>query len=184
MCPNLRKALFKELRPGYLSLAVDKSAIKTTIYEHPEFVTFRKEMEAVFTDWRDTAANVLNGLEKGFKPKAIIAELSESLLVHYASKPLIAHYDVYQHIMEYWEMTMKDDCYILSEDGWVAETRRIIEKDKKGKEKDKGWTCDLIPKELVISRYFVEEQAALEKLVAKLESISSQSAELLSLIHI
>jgi hypothetical protein len=28
-------------------------------------------------------------------------------------------------------------------DGWKAETYRIIEKDKKGKEKDKGWTCDL-----------------------------------------
>ncbi len=178
VCPNLRSALFTELRPGYLRLAVDKSAIKETIYEHPEFVSFKDEMEAVFADWRDTAATKLKGLEVGCKPKAVIAELSESLLSHYASKPLIAHYDVYQHIMEYWETTMKDDLYMLSEDGWVAETRRIIETDKKGKEKDKGWTCDLIPKELLVARYFADENGALEKLEAELESIASKAAEL------
>ncbi len=178
VCPTLRKALFTELRPGYLSLSVDKSAIKQTIYEHPEFVAFKDEMEAVFADWRDTAAVRLKGLEVGCKPKAIIAELSESLLAHYASKPLIAHYDVYQHIMEYWATTMNDDCYMISEDGWVAETRRIIETDKKGKEKDKGWTCDLIPKELLVARYFSEQQAAIETLEAELESIASQAAEL------
>jgi type I restriction enzyme M protein len=34
---------------------------------------------------------------------------------------------------------------------------RIIEKDKKGKEKDKGWTCDLVPKALIVARYFATE---------------------------
>ena len=37
-------------------------------------------------------------------------------------------------------------------DGWEAETYRIIEKDKKGKERDKGWTCDLVPKGLIVAR--------------------------------
>ena len=37
----------------------------------------------------------------------------------------------------------------------------LSEKDKKGKEKDKGWTCDLIPKSLIVARYFADEQEAL-----------------------
>ena len=43
---------------------------------------------------------------------------------------------------------MQDDCYLIAADGWVAKTARILETDKKGKTKDKGWTCDLIPKPL------------------------------------
>src|SRR5437867_13187091 len=40
VCPGLRETLFKPNRPGYLDLAVDKTAIKSTIYEHPEFAAF------------------------------------------------------------------------------------------------------------------------------------------------
>ena len=52
VCPQLRKALFKPNRPGYLDLAVDKPAIKSTIYEHPEFAAFIAGMNAHFTAWR------------------------------------------------------------------------------------------------------------------------------------
>ena len=91
-------------------------------------------------------------------PKEVIAALAEGLLAHYADKPLIDQYDVYQHLMDYWAETMQDDCYLIAADGWKAETYRIIEKDKKGKEKDKGWTCDLVPKALIVARYFAKEQ--------------------------
>src|SRR5205823_1155047 len=37
VCPQLRQTLFKTNRPGYFDLAIDKSATKPTIYEHPEF---------------------------------------------------------------------------------------------------------------------------------------------------
>ena len=62
--------------------------------------------------------------------------------------------------MDYWAETMQDDCYFIASEGWKAETYRVIETDKKGKEKDKGWVCDLIPKALIVARYFSEEQAA------------------------
>ena len=70
--------------------------------------------------------------------------------------------------MDYWAETMQDDCYLIAADGWKAETYRVIEKDKKGKEKDKGWTCDLIPKALIVARYFAAEQAAIDQLAADL----------------
>ena len=40
ICPQLRQTLFKECRPSYLSLSVDKAEIKATIYGHPEFAAF------------------------------------------------------------------------------------------------------------------------------------------------
>ena len=80
--------------------------------------------------------------------------------------------------MDYWAETMQDDCYLLAHDGWKAETYRIIEKDKKGKEKDKGWTCDLIPKALIVARYFAKEQEAIDQLTGELESVTARLNEL------
>ncbi|WP_440945306.1 type I restriction-modification system subunit M [Methanosarcina sp. T3] len=178
VCPQLRQALFTEIRPGYLELAVDKTAIKSAIYEHPEFAAFTAGMNAHFAAWRATTSAMLRQLEPGFYPKEIIAGLSENLLAHYADKPLINQYDIYQHLMDYWTETMQDDCYLIADEGWKAKTFRIIERDKKGKEKDKGWTCDLVPKPLTVARYFAKEQEAIDKLSAELESITANMTEL------
>ncbi|WP_437194491.1 type I restriction-modification system subunit M [Planctomicrobium sp. SH527] len=174
ICPGLRKALFKKNRAGYVDLAIDKSAIKTTIYEHPEFTSFIDGMNDHFATWRKKQAKKLKAHEIGIRPKELIAELSEGLLNHYHGKPLINAYDVYQHIMDYWAESMQDDCYLIAADGWKAETYRIIEKDKKGKQKDKGWACDLVPKSVIVARYFTEQQAALDEMSASLETLSSQ----------
>ena len=48
VCPNLRQVLFKASRPGYVDLAVEKAAIKSTIYGHPEFAVFITGMNAHF----------------------------------------------------------------------------------------------------------------------------------------
>jgi len=178
VCPKLRRALFADLRPGYVRLAGDKAAIKPTIYEHPEFARFMAGMEAHFTDWRTKTAAALKALKPGCHPKTVIADLGESLLAHYTDKPLIGRYNVYQHLMDYWAATMQDDCYLIAADGWKAETTRIIEKDKKGKEKDKGWTCDLVPKSLIVARYFAKEQKAITALEAELENLTAQMTEL------
>jgi type I restriction enzyme M protein len=73
---------------------------------------------------------------------------------------------------------MQDDCYLIAADGWKAETYRVIETDKKGKQKDKGWACDLAPKELLVARFFAKEQGAIDGLAAVLESVDAQLAEL------
>ena len=175
--PQLRHALFEPLRPGYLRLAVEKSAIKATIYEHPEFAAFIAGMNAHFEAWRQKCGPWLKALDIGSHPKEVIAELAESLLAHYANQPLIDRYDVYQLLMDYWAASMQDDCYLISADGWVAETYRIVEK-KNGKEKDKGWTCDLIPKALIVSCYFAQEQAAIDQLSAEFEGATARLTEI------
>jgi type I restriction enzyme M protein len=178
VCPNLRKALFRELRPGYLELQVDKEDIKRSIFEHPEFAAFMDGMAKHFEAWRAKSAEALKALSVGVHPKDVIADLSESLLAHYAGKPLIDAYDVYQHLMDYWTDVMQDDVYAIAQDGWIAETTRLIETDKKGKQRDKGWTCDLVPKPLLVARFFAAEQAEIDRLTAELEQAGAALAEL------
>jgi type I restriction enzyme M protein len=178
VCPQLRQVLFKANRPGYLDLAVDKAAIKSTIYEHTDFVALIARMNTLFEVWRQKSAKALRQLNVGCHPKELIAALSENLLAHYIGKPLIDKYDIYQHLMDYWVEIMQDDCYLIAADGWKAETYRIIENDKKGKEKDKGWACDLVPKTLIVGRYFAEEQEAIDKATVELESVTAKMTEL------
>ncbi|MDG1898004.1 MAG: hypothetical protein P8J37_24140 [Fuerstiella sp.] len=157
VCPGLRTSLFTDNRPGYVDLAVDKADIKSAIYEHPDFAAYIDQMNQRFDQWRQRVAAELRGLAAGAKPKQIIGELSEDLLAHYTDRPLINHYDVYQHLMDYWSDVMQDDVYQIAAEGWRAETYRILVKDKKGKEKDKGWACDLVPKPLIVARNFAPD---------------------------
>jgi len=80
--------------------------------------------------------------------------------------------------MDYWAETMQDDAYLIAADGWVAKPARIVETDKKGKRKDKGWACDLIPKPLIVARYFAKAQAALDAKQAELEAATASLTEL------
>ena len=176
--PELRHDVFKENRPGYLDMSVEKSTIKTTIHEHREFVSFIAKMNTHFAEWRDTNATIFKELTVGCHPREIISQLSEGLLAHYADKPLIDPYDVYQHLMYFWSETMQDDCYLIASEGWKAETYRVIETDKRGKERDKGWVCDLIPKSFIVARYFSEEQAAIDEVVVELDHVTGHLSEM------
>jgi type I restriction enzyme M protein len=178
ICPQLRPTLFKQRRHGYFDLAVEKQGIKSIIYEHPEFAAFIASMNSHFAKWQQRTATTLRQLQAGCHPKEVIAALSEDLLAHYAAAPLIDQYDIYQHLMDYWAETMQDDCYLIAADGWKAETTRVIETDKKGKERDKGWTSDLIPKHLIVARYYAKEQAGIDQVAVDLESVSAKVAEL------
>ena len=60
----------------------------------------------------------------------------------------------------------------------MARTSRIIETDKKGKTKDRGWTCELIPKPIIVARYFAKQQAAIDAAQAELEAATASLAEL------
>lgn len=181
ICPGLKAALFQPNRAGYVDLAVKPASIRAAIHDHPEFRAFTEGLAKHFAAWREGETAHLKALSQGFHPKALIGELAERLLKHYEGRPLIDAYAVYQHLMTYWAEVMQDDAYILAADGWVAKTARIIEtkKGKDGKEKttDKGWACDLVPKEVLVARYFAKEAAAIASDEAERERVT---AELLS----
>ena len=181
--PGLKAALFKKSRKGYFEVKAAKADIKKRIFEHPEFVGFLARMNGHFALWRDSGAAKLKGLKPGFHPKELIVGLADSLLAHYAGLPLIDRYDVFQRLMDYWAAPMQDDAYLVAADGWKAAVYRVTEtkpaKDgKPAKSIDRGWACDLVPKELVVARYYAADQAALDALAADLENANAAIAEL------
>jgi len=185
VCPKLKSALFAQAKRSkqYMSLKITKDSIKQTIYQHPEFVQYMDDMNQLFSQWENKTTTALKALTAGYHPKELIHTISEALLATYTGKALIDKYDVYQHLMNYWFEVMQDDCYLIAADGWVATTYRIIEekKNKDGKvtkTTDKGWICDLIPKSLVINRYFLKEQQAIDAHNTELETLQSQKAEM------
>lgn len=176
--PTMKTDLFSPDREGFSNLKVPNDQVNASIYEHPEFESFIGEMGAIFSGWESKTDTYLKAQGKECHPKQIITEVSEHLLKAYEEKPLVDNYDIYQHLLSYWNEAMQDDLYIISYDGWKAETYRIRKENSKKKMVDKGWACDLIPKELVINRFFETEKVEIENLNAELENTVSQYQEL------
>lgn len=190
VCPSLRRTLFAPLRKGYVQLAVDKGAIRSTILEHKEFVAFVRGQEAHFATWRQRASKSLRQLERACQPKDVIAELSEGLLEHYRGQPLLDAYDVYQKLMEYWVETMQDDAYLISAAGWIEGVvpREILQvKDKNGKlvwpethdftSGRRRFRSDLVPGELLIAKFLMPQQSRLEKAKLQLDRVEQLMEE-------
>ena len=177
--PSVRADLFESAgRPGYARLKLPLTEVKSAILGHPEFAAFQQKATTVFAGWRKATTPRLTGFGKDGHPKALIETIAEDLLDQFRQAPLLDAYDIYQHLMDYWAETMQDDAYLLAADGWIAVPARIVETDKKGKRKDKGWACDLIPKPLIVARYFAKDQAAIEAAQAELEAAAASLADL------
>ena len=177
--PGVRATLFESAgRPGYVRLRLPLSEVKPAIFGHAEFTAFNRTATQRFADWRAAVTPQLTGFDQGGHPKALIEAIAEALLTGFKPAPLLDAYDLYQHLMDYWAETMQDDAYLIAADGWVAKPARIVETDKKGRAKDRGWACDLIPKTYLVARYFAREQAALEATQAELEAAAASQVEL------
>ncbi len=176
--PGVRGALFEPLRPGYAHLLLQLPEVGPTILGHAEFTAFNQMVSRRFAGWRATATKQLTAFGKDGHPKALIERAAEDLLAAFHNAPLLDAYDVYQHLMDYWAETMQDDAYLIAADGWVANTSRILETDKKGRAKDKGWTCELIPKTFIVARYFAREQTGIDAAQAELEATTASLADL------
>ena len=191
--PSMRRELFENAdRVGYSQLKVAPGAIKSTIFNHPEFASFNLKVNRQYQVWlEDCARPQLQAIQPGTRPKALIELLAEKLLEIFGPVPLFHAYDVYQHLMDYWAETMQDDVYLLASDGWEAASavRQLVpSKDKNGKSVYNEahdfmfgklrYKADLIPPALIVARYFAAEQAAIETLQAEISAIEQQMEEL------
>jgi type I restriction enzyme M protein len=200
--PGLRKELFTPIaREGYSELKITQDEIKQTIFNHPEFVSYSEKIDKIIQAWCNSHVSLLKDLSplnprqflldgnrqdrtgspslgdfQEIKPKELIYQLSEAILTAFSETNLIDKYDVFQHLMMYWMETMKDDVYFILEEGWKPYPYAIL--DKKGKPKKDEWDCDLIPKLLVINRYFADEQAKIEQLEADKEAVTRDKEEM------
>jgi len=173
--PSLKKELFASSKRSkkYSTLKVESKFIRTTIFSNGEFISYAKSIDNLFNRWKQKNIPLLQAIKIGDKPKKIIQQLSEDLLLTFAGKKLIDNYAVYQHLMTYWnDIAMQDDVYILVTDGWKAGNE--IETDKKKKE----WEGKLIPKQIIICKYFSKEKKQLDELEVSRDNITRQIEEL------
>lgn len=192
--PTLKSTLYKVIdkRPDFYELKIANEEIKNTIFNHPEFTSFGKKMDEVFTKWKNETIAYTKALDKGFRPKHEINFISENLLKHYDNKQLTDKYAMYQHMMDYWspakdEEAMQDDFYEIAADGWAAgkEVKYKTKKKKKGDEEITvtmtgigGLEGRLIPPQLIIQEYFLTEKKEIEDLEIKVETAVNEKTEL------
>ena len=165
--PSVRAGLFAPGdRPGYSALTVAPGDIKSTIFGHLEFTAFNHSITALFAGWRASVLPNLKAIAVGGHPKALIESLSESLLETFLAARLLDPYDVYQHLMTYWADVVQDDVYMLVQDGWTAVT-------EEGKP-----NIDLIPRPLVVDRYFFKEAEGVKTLEEERDAITRLMEEM------
>jgi type I restriction enzyme M protein len=175
--PTLKQSLFTPARTGYENPLVKASDVKKTILGHSEFKTFAANSIELFSQWKNQAK--LTELKVGDHPKDVIHNISELLLNQYQDAKLLDKYDIYQLLMDYWQETLQDDIYVITQDDWLAgQTIRplTIKKGEKLKEtpdlivgKTK-YKAELIPPALIVARYFSDEQKQINALQASLDT--------------
>ncbi len=183
--PTLRESLFADgERPGYSRATVKAEGVRDVVLGHPEFATFSEEIQGTSNGWREAHAEKLRGLSQGSDPKALIRDLSEDLLARFEKADLISHYDVYQHLMDYWAEEMQDDVYAVVQDGWgvgralcearKGETPDLVAKVGKKNVKHVG---AIIPAQLIIDRFYADRKAELERLEAEVDEATQAKVE-------
>ncbi|MDR2926035.1 MAG: type I restriction-modification system subunit M [Azoarcus sp.] len=179
--PNLRGQLFAPFREGFDALAVGKDEVRDAIFGDAEFAAYAGTVEAAFAQWKAHADGKLRAISGATRPKRLIVELAEEILGGFEPVALVDKYDAYEALLSYWNETMSDDVYLLVQDGYEAirgievfyketENRKTAEKKKK----ETGWDGRLVPKSLVIEKFFATEQKAID---AKEADIAAAQAE-------
>ncbi|MEU8860937.1 type I restriction-modification system subunit M [Streptomyces umbrinus] len=184
--PSLRATLFKPNRPGYSDLAVGVGGeVQQAILDSDEFQKFAVDVRGKVDDWFAAHRPVLQALNAEAVPKDLIARIGDDLLARFRNTPLLDEYDVYEQLMTYWHGVMHDDVFLVMNDGWceAAKPRKTIEdKERKLSEtpdlvigsgrKAVKYKMDLIPPELVVARYFADEQTKVDALHTAAEEAS------------
>ena len=181
--PTLRKTLLKKsARNGYLDFLVDTSEINKLIHSNEDVVTFKADVIKEFEVWKKAAIKSLEGIDKDTRPKIFVKEISEKILDCFKATNLVDEYAIYQGFMHYWDTTMKDDLYLIVENGWVesALPHKMEAKSKESVDfqvkKDK-FHSETLPSSIIVKAFLSKEAEALTKAEAELEAVSEEIAE-------
>jgi type I restriction enzyme M protein len=187
--PQLRSQLFKPNRAGYCDLAIEITEVQQTILDSTEFRQFAADVESEVTDWYAAHRSSLEAITADTKPTELIATLGDDLLARFKPMPLFDEYDVYEQLMTYWHGTTHDDVFLIMYEGWLDAAKpraaRILGYDKNNKAKYEDahiqfgtgtgaarWVMDLLPPDLIVDRYFAQQQAAVADLDTKADEAS------------
>jgi type I restriction enzyme M protein len=185
-CPSLKVSLFNDLGNGYYDLKVSQADIATAIENDPSYQTQGKAFSEMLNDWRNSVQPQMMSVCKGARPKELIANWSETLLMKAIShRGLVDPYEVYDVLLNYWADVMQDDCYMVANDGWTyPEVKAVKRKETTNKKTNKTEVketaclydeivCDLLPVNILLSEFFTTETDEIADLQNQIEGKQS-----------
>ena len=172
--PSLKSDLFVQQEDGYYRLLPARGEISSVIESSPDYQMQIKNYRDVINRFIGRLEPELDELKReGFDPKERIAHWGNLLLTETAGLSIRDPYEVYEALMNYWEETMQDDCYMISRDGWSITFRTT-----KNRPTYLDIECDLLPAELLLSEYFGEEVAEIDAADERIEELAARAEEL------
>lgn len=190
-CPTLKATLFQPQAEGYYRLCVPKHDIATAIGGDTSYKAQADRFASMLRAWAEQMMPEMKAIDQGVQPKKLI-ELWAGELLNAAllQGGLVDGYEVFDVMMNYWNDTMQDDCYMLANDGWTFPTVRAVKtkvsKDKKTGEAKRSEThclydeivCDLLPVGIILREYFSKETTAIDLLSQRIDNKTSEMATL------
>lgn len=172
VAPKLRKTLFSDdVKKGYYILNLSKDEVSSTINESSEIKSYIKNVKDKISMWENNIKLILLDLNNEVRVKGIIENISNELLEIFKDDILINKYDAYEYLMNYYDSIMKDDLYMITDSGWIPNLTYAT--DKNGKIKKNEFDSELLPKQIVINKFFNEEQQNIDKNNNELNSLIS-----------
>lgn len=172
---SVKSDLFEKVDTDYSRLKTDIDSIKEVVSNSSDFKTYKESYNNLYKKWANENTTKLKSISIGTKPKVFINDLGNNILSKYTETNLINKYDVYQVLMEYWNETMQDDLYILSEIGYKIELQKQV--TTKNKKEIVTYYCELVPQELVANRYFKDDVKYISETEKMLNEIQSKKDE-------
>ncbi|MEG1836071.1 MAG: class I SAM-dependent DNA methyltransferase, partial [Oscillospiraceae bacterium] len=181
--PQLKKEIFTCVDEAHniFNLSMSPSEIEIAIAEDENIMREKaNECGELFSAWKSIVKDALLNINADTTPKALIRNMGFQILHEFESAKLLDNYDVYDFLLNYWNVKLQDDVYVIKTSGYEA--GREIEyvyaqkkaKDKNGDEikvndtsKMKSFDGALIGREIIEREYFEKELLALDELCEK-----------------
>lgn len=194
--PTLKKDLFvaSSTIANRYALRVPLEDVRQAVQANQDYKAQGQAFETSCNAWMKEVLPILEAFKKEDKVKPLGDDLGSRILAAFHnSGTLIDEYGVFDVLMEYWNETMQDDCYMISADGWKANIavkpkKESKKKDDTGAEKKPKkakvptsideYESDLLPVAIVLSEYFAKEVGNIKDLEQLLAQLESQKAEL------
>lgn len=171
--PSLKTELFKTSKfvSARYDLIPKKDEIRNVIQSNKDFSIQKDVFNATRNKWCSEIRSTLEAFKQNSNPKTLGEYLGDTILDAYRNNTsLVDVYGVYDILMNYWNESLQDDCYIIKADGWKAEY--VNTKKKPAAVVD--IECDLLPVNIIVDEFFSLEKAAISE---KEFAISEKDAE-------
>lgn len=175
--PTLRKSLIKDhSRKGYSQITVATNELSSLIKSNKNVIEFKESVYKEFSRWKASASKAFNEINSNTRPKLFIKKIGQEILDCFSNTKLVDNYAIYQGLMEYWDLTLKDDMYLIVENGWAGSAKPIKLEAKSSDsvdfqvKKDK-YHSETLPREIIIKAFLSAEQSKVDTLQGELEAI-------------